>query len=195
VIDAQLKPKRQMGIISLRLQGVIVGCRGGSSASCACRVVVEVVGNDRTTTLRAMEGRAELKLARQADNQALIRTLPALVSAAIEAALNAPAQRPTPHSKMERLIREGSTLRVDDWARSLEANDAPQTRRITLWIGLGHVGTNAHLARLEKIKPKTDREAEVRARALRWIRAASPGAGKTKPADVESSSAADGDRP
>ena len=142
-----------------------------------------------------MEGRAELKLARQADNQALIRTLPALVSAAIDAALSAPTQRPTPHSEMERLIREGSTLRVDDWARSLEANDTPQTRRITLWIGLGHVGTNDHLARLEKIKPKTDREAEVQARALRWIRAASPGAGKTRPAEVESQSAADGERP
>ena len=108
-----------MGTISLRLQGVIVGCRGGSDASCACRVVVEVVGKDRTTTLRAMEGRAELELARQADNEALTRALPALVSVAIDAALNAPVKRPTPHSEMERLIREGSTLRADDWARSL----------------------------------------------------------------------------
>ena len=96
---------------------------------------------------------------------------------------------------MERLIRQGSTEQIQDWTRRLEGQDAPEIQRINLWIALGHVATEDHLQRLKTIPPQSDREAQVRRRALRWIGAASTDAGKSSPAHVKSSPGKDGDRP
>ena len=194
-IKTQLIPKNSTQARPLKLQSVIVGCKSKPSASCGARAVVEVVGNDQQTILRAMEGIAELNLARQADIRTLSRALPTLLEAAINAAVQARDQRPPPISKMERLIRQGSKEQIQDWTRRLEAQDTPEIQRINLWIALGHVAATEHLERLKSIQPKNDREAQVRARALRWVGAASTDAGKSSPAHVKSPAGKDGDRP
>jgi len=180
---------------ALKVQSLILGCKSKPSSSCGVRVVVEVVGNDQQTILRAMEGIAELNLARPADNQTVRRALPALIQAALNAAVQANDQRPPPVSRMERLIRRGSTEEIQPWIRGLEDQDTSEIQRINLWIALGHVANLDHLSRLKSLQPKSDREAQVRNRALRWIGAASADAGKSSPAHVPYPSAEDGDRP
>ena len=195
LLDTQLAPKAVSPLRALKVQSLILGCKSKPSPSCGLRAVVEVVGNDRQTILRAMEGIAELNLARPADTQTVRRALPALVQAALHAAVQANDQRPPPVSRMERLIRQGSTQEIQPWIRGLEDQDTPEIRRINLWIALGHVANHKHLDRLKSLQPKSDREAQVRNRALRWISAASADAGKSSPAHVTSPPAKDGDRP
>ena len=190
-----LRPQNERAALSLRLQGVILGCRGGARAACACRVVVELVGGDQDTVLRGMEGRAELAMARQADGAALQRALPALLRSAIGSALSAPDRRPPGGSEMARLIRAGDSSRLDQWINQLKHDQLNQERRIVLWIALGHVAKGHALKRLMTIKADTPPEAEARTRALRWIRAATTQAGKRGKPHVESRPGATGELP
>ena len=195
LIQTKLVPRNTGQHRALKLQSVIIGCQSKPNPSCGARVVVEVVGSDNQTILRAMEGIAELNLARPADLQTVSRALSTLFETAVDAAVRSPEQRPPPVSKMERLIRQGSTEKIQDWTRRLEDQDTSEIQRINLWIALGHVANPNHLERLKTIQPRNDREAQVRSRALRWIDAASPDAGKSRPAHVKYPSGKGGERP
>ncbi len=195
LIQAQLVPQKPNPSRALKLQSVIVGCKPKPNPSCGMRVVVEVVGNDQRTILRAMEGIAELNLARPADTETVSRALSTLLETAVHTAIHTQDQRPAAVSKMEQLIRQGSTEQIQHWTRQLEDESTSEVQRINLWIALGHVATRAHLEQLKTIQTRSDREAQVRHRALRWIDAASSGAGKSSPAHVKSSLGKDGDRP
>ncbi len=169
-----LKPTNKKAPLSLRLQGVIIACREGVQAACACRVVIELVGKDQRTVLRGMEGRAELAMARPADKGALRRALATLLTSAIDAALTAPDRRPPAVSAMARLIRAGDSSQLDHWAAQLERQTLSQQQRIVLWVALGHVAKEQDLERLNSIPAKSIAEAKARTRALLWIRAATP---------------------
>ncbi len=173
-LNQLLKPRAETAPLSLRLQGVIVACREGATAACACRVVIELVGKDRQTVLRGMEGRAELAMARPADKDALSRALPTLISSAVEAALTAPDRRPPAVSDMARLIRAGDSSQLNQWAAQLEQQALSPQQRIVLWVALGHVAKARDLKRLNTIPAKSVAEAKARTRALLWIRAAAP---------------------
>ena len=168
------QPQSEDAPLSLRLQGVIIACRAGARAACACRAVIELVGSDQNTALRGMEGRAELAMARPADEAALRRMLPALLRAAIRSGLTAPDRRPPGGSEMARLIRAGDNSHLDRWADQLEHQNLDPDRRIVLWIALGHVAKGGNLKRLRTIEAKSPAEAAARTRAMRWIRAATP---------------------
>jgi len=169
-----MQPRIEDARRSLRVQGVIIGCRDGARAACACRLVIELVGSDQNTVLRGMEGRAELAMARPADEAALRRMLPALLRSAIRSAITAPDRRPPGGSEMARLIRAGDNSHLDQWIGQLEDQSPKPDRRIVLWIALGHVAKGGDLKRLMAIEAKSSAEAEARTRALRWIRAATP---------------------
>ena len=93
-LNEVMRPQSASSPLSLRLQSLILGCRSKPRPSCGCRTVIELVGSDQQTTLRGMEGIAVLTLARPADADALLRAAPSLVEHAIQAALEAPDQRP-----------------------------------------------------------------------------------------------------
>ena len=169
-----LQPQIEDAPLSLRMQGVIIACRAGARAACAGRIVIELVGSDQNTVLRGMEGRAELAMARPADEAALRRMLPALLRSAVRSAITAPDRRPPAGSEMARLIRAGDNSHLDQWVDQLEHQNLSQDRRIVLWIALGHVANDGDLKRLMSIEAKSSPEAKARSRALRWIRAATP---------------------
>lgn len=194
-LNEVMRPQSASSPLSLRLQSLILGCRSKPRPSCGCRTVIELVGSDQQTTLRGMEGIAVLTLARPADADALLRAAPSLVEHAIQAALEAPDQRPAAVSELEKSIRAGNGEQIADWMEQLKQPNTPEIRRINLWLAIGHVADRKSLRELELLQPTSEREKGVRLRALRWIRAASPGAGKSSPADVQSSSGEDGDRP
>jgi hypothetical protein len=191
-IHETLRPLHTQGSRALRLQSPIIACRPAPAAACAARVVVEVVGSDGTTPLRAMEGRAELQMSTTINTTALSRAMPHLLHAAITQAIQAPDLRPHPMGEIERLSRKESRKDVRQWMDELKQTQTPAPRRTVLWVALGHVGIKADLTQLEQLMAKGPNEERARTRALRWIRAASEHAGKTPDPHVKSHSGAKG---
>ena len=118
--------------------------------------------------------------------------MPQLLDAAINQAIQAPDLRPHPVGEIERLSRQENRQKFAQWVNELSLIQTPSERRVVLWVGLGHVGTQADLIQLEQVVAKGPREARARTRALRWIRAASKHAGKTPIPHVKSPTGAKG---
>jgi hypothetical protein len=140
---------------------------------CYAQVFVEVLGRNAKVALWAREGVATLEMDTPPGKGRRARVAKALLAAAIDAALAAPALPKTrPRGALGQAIDRGDTSNLPAWHEELRRPAGENSRRAALWLAFGHLADSSWLARLTPLATYSPEETEAKARAMAWIDAA-----------------------
>ena len=149
-----------------------VACKASpGSWRCYAQVIVEMRGKRGKRALWAAEGLAWVDLEQKPSKRQQRRLAYSLTWDAVRSVREGPQSRKKIRNSgsLAAAIERGSSTVVSDWLDELSQNEASESRRVALWLAIGHLATEEHRLRILSIQTGTQRETKARQLALDWL--------------------------